>query len=78
MTTLRNLQATPETEDFTEPGEHHHQVGVALGDGSIRYLRLGPAGLTIGNAKTQVAIPRDELLALAEPHLNEGRMKKAE
>lgn len=73
MTVLRELKATPATEDFTEPGEHHHQIGVSLGDGSIRYIRLGPAGLTIGDLKTQVAIARDELLALAEPFLGQQR-----
>ncbi|HOC55134.1 MAG TPA: hypothetical protein PKI20_05910 [Verrucomicrobiota bacterium] len=79
MLILKDLQATAAEEDFVEPGEHHHQVGLSLGDGSFRYIRLGPAGITIGNSRTQLAIPRDALLALAEPHLkNEGRSKKAE
>ena len=69
MIVLRKLSAKPADEAYAEPGEHHHHVGVDLGEGRFRVLRLGPSGLTIGDGTKRVAIPRDELFALAEPHL---------
>lgn len=70
MKTLTNLTAICTETDYAEPGVHHHQIGVELGQGAFRALRLGPLGLTILNGKSQVAIPIEALVALAEPHLS--------
>ena len=68
MTTLRKLQAAAADEPAPERG-FHHQAGVDLGEGRFRAVRLGAAGLTVIDGLNEIAIPMEELLALAEPHL---------
>lgn len=73
MTVLTNLKATAKDQDWREPAEHHHQVGIQGPRGAVRFLRLGPAGLTIGDGVKSVAIPANELYALAEPFLSKTK-----
>ena len=71
MIVLRNLTAKSKDEPYTEPPEHHHHVGKDLGNGRIALARLGSSGLTIGDATHRLAIPLDELFALADKHLKQ-------
>ena len=62
---LRSLSAaTLDPAPWPEPPVYHHTVGLDLGGGAFRTLRLGPDALIISDGRAQIVIPIIELLSI--------------
>ena len=67
MNILRKLTATATTEPWRETPIYHHTVGMDLGQGAFRTIRLGPNDIIVSDGTTTVVLPTDEILRLTEP-----------
>jgi hypothetical protein len=72
MTTLTNLSGKAVNKRGAPAPAHYHTVGVNLKAGAFRAVKLGAERLLVSDGKSEVAIPLEELIALAEPHLAVG------